>query len=266
MFRQAGQARTALVRSLVAVLLLANAGALHGQDLLASLAGALAAHGIGVRTGAFPRTRPAAARRIELGRLAHFPVDTTIARRAAAYERLFGIGATREGVLLAARPNGTLARGVTPPASLADFTRAWNAAPRSQRVFISFARDDAPHAAAVREVLQAQGYVVFTYLRSPAARLQTNAVEVGRFLGGAGEVLVIDSPNARQSVGVHAEASVLQMGSGWKARVLPIDRPDPPRPRTTRRCCRWCTFREPGHVRIGCQPVTCGPQCRNPRS
>ena len=74
------------------------------------------------------------------------------------------------------------------------------------RVFISYTRQDAREAEILRQALEQQGYFVFTYLKGGGNEFNVTAREAGEYFAHAGVRLVLDSQNARQSVGVAFEA------------------------------------------------------------
>jgi len=210
--------------------------------------------GLGVRTqwsGMALQSPPASP---TVAPLRGFP-STASVPNDAAFVRLFNAGAHHEAALVAVRPRS----GMTPPATAQQLARAWKDAPTTSRVFVSFTRADAAYARLLRLALETRGYSVFTYIRGDFLSLPFNAVEVGRFFREAGHHIVIDSREARKSVGVAAERLALE------GRLLDrsIQDPIPGGPESGQPCCRVCTY--VNSVRTGCGPVTCGGHCRNAR-
>jgi hypothetical protein len=89
-----------------------------------------------------------------------------------------------------------------------DFLAKWLGVERSRRVFISFSREDAKHAQAVRSILEASGYRVFTYIQRPDEEPPFDPHVVGKLFDNAGHRYVIDSEAARRSLGVYFEAAI----------------------------------------------------------
>ncbi len=94
------------------------------------------------------------------------------------------------------------------------FNGNWSKLPQEQRIFISFAREDAAFADIVREVLEKRGYGVFIYIKNPKAKPTMSLASVREYLQTAGMHLVLDTATARKKPGVLAEAL-------WKAKYGP---------------------------------------------
>jgi hypothetical protein len=75
---------------------------------------------------------------------------------------------------------------------------AWRGAPALARVMVMFARADVDAARTVQAALERAGYLTYFYLDEPEAPADLLA----RLFGNAGNRLVIDTANARQSAGV----------------------------------------------------------------
>jgi glutaredoxin len=86
------------------------------------------------------------------------------------------------------------------------FYANWSKLPRGQRIFISFAREDAAFAEIVRKVLKDRGYGVFIYIEDPKEKPTISLASVREYLQTAGMHLVLDTATARQKPGVLAEA------------------------------------------------------------
>jgi hypothetical protein len=205
--------------------------------------------------------------RPQLARLQNLPVaDTPIDSEPYNFERYFRSGAFTESVLVAV--------GKAPEAVALDaerFKEVWEAASKESRLFVSFSGKDLNYALRVSEALQAQGYATFLY-KNELGKLGFNAVDVGRFFSEAGDHLVIDTPEARKSRAVRAEArALLSMRQAQTPPKLldpnPVQRPsleelfgrDPTQFGASQLCCKRCLKR--GGVVISCGPVECGPQC-----
>jgi hypothetical protein len=102
------------------------------------------------------------------------------------------------------------------------FAEKWSNTPKSQRAFISFAREDVAYARNVKAALEAQGYVAFIYINRQGTMPSQPPVMVGEYLRTAGTHLVVDTNTARKKPGVLAEALALA-----KYRRPPSDRSDP---------------------------------------
>jgi len=161
---------------------------------------------------------------------------------------------------------------VNPDSKTVDaFAIEWSNAPRERRIFISFARADKQYAARVSESLKQQGYLTFMYIHDSGDAPWTNSVEVGKFFEQSGVKLVVDTDNARRSLGVLVERAALlglQDGS-LRARIngletLDLEVVDGPGP-----CCKWCRRQRSGKrcadiFKAGlsnCGPTRCGVFC-----
>jgi hypothetical protein len=236
--------------------------AARADPLLDLLTADLEARGVDVRRGTLS-SADFLAERPQLTRLANFPLaESQFGSEGFAFQRFFNAGAFTESALVAV--------GRAPAVAAGDnnaFEQAWKAAPKEQRIFISFSGQDLAHAQRVAAALQARGYATFIY-RNEAGNLKYNAVEVGRFFAEAGEHLVLDTSNARKSVAVKAEARAflaLQRGIPPPAffgrpATPPAPSPQPAQPtQQSQPCCKLCTYRN--GIQIGCGPTECGPQC-----
>ncbi|MBL0358003.1 MAG: toll/interleukin-1 receptor domain-containing protein [Chitinophagaceae bacterium] len=87
--------------------------------------------------------------------------------------------------------------------------KAWEKAPRADRVFISYASEDKFDAAEVKKALQKQGYKVFTYLSSSNKKV-TCPKKIAYYLASAGNSFVIDTKTSRLKYGVISEALCYQ--------------------------------------------------------
>ena len=87
---------------------------------------------------------------------------------------------------------------------LKDIPLVWNSISKSKRVFISFTRSDDKVAEQLRQILESEGYKVFTYVKD--GEISRSYEEIGKIMSTAGEHFVIDSYNSRTSQGVIAEA------------------------------------------------------------
>lgn len=96
------------------------------------------------------------------------------------------------------------------PPSEDEFLAAWERATPQQRVFISYARaDHSEYALRVQRALTELGYVVYVY-RNDSGAIARSARVVGRVFVEAGQRFVIDSSDARQSLGVRFEADFVR--------------------------------------------------------
>lgn len=125
--------------------------------------------------------------------------QTSLVQREAGWIRDFRRGAT--GAVAAVRSTRRL--------DAAAFRETWGRTPKSQRVFISFAREDLAYARGVKASLEANGYVAFIYINSQGGRPTQPPALVGEYLRTAGTHLVIDTEIARRKPGVLAEALAL---------------------------------------------------------
>lgn len=220
------------------------------RELLASLSPHLQDLGVNVRyewTSA--ATRPPVSP--TLAPLRGFPTSTTAASRlSSSFGELFQAGAFHEAALLAAEADPS-----RPRPRPSGFLEYWERTPAEKRVFVSFTREDAAASRQVRTALERNGYLCFTYIRGENTQPWANAVQVGTFFREAGVHLVIDSPAARQSLGVQLEALAYNYrNSSWRVPPSP-----PSASNTEYPCCKLCYYR--GSVLIRCDPPQCGPQC-----
>jgi hypothetical protein len=90
-----------------------------------------------------------------------------------------------------------------------EFMTAWQQAHQDKRIFLSFTSFDLPHAAKVKGVLEANEYVIFTFLNKQGDSPKYDAVVAGKLFREAGNYIVFDTPNARISKGVWLETSLV---------------------------------------------------------
>jgi hypothetical protein len=93
-------------------------------------------------------------------------------------------------------------------ASVGDFRQKWEKADKTRRIFISFTGADLEYAHKVGATLEKQGYVTFIFLEDVKKGPRVSPQEAGRFFKEAGHHFVIDTPNARKSVGVRFERAL----------------------------------------------------------
>ncbi len=135
--------------------------------------------------------------------------------------------------------------------NLTKFKQAWERAPQSQRVFISFTRADAAYALDVKKALESRGFTTFVYLEGSNKAPTLTPKEAGHFFGTAGHHFVIDTQNARRSSGVWFEKALL----GRYGRVV---KPPPP-PRSTVVICTCNTYRN--GVLVSSREIPRGASC-----
>lgn len=213
-----------------------------------------------MRTQWSEKTKSAPPKTPTLAPLRGFPARGGSGHQWKSFDDFFRAGAFEDAALIAvrgkARPKAKVAQ---------EFPRMWRRASPANRVFIAFSRRDAAAANAVRRALERKGYVCFTYIHGQTREPWANAVEVGRYFREAGTHLVIDSQAARASKGVRLEAHAL--ASPEKAKAQARSKKSSPPPEAERKrgdpCCRVCYYLN-GRL-VGCDPVTCGPQCANAR-
>lgn len=247
------------------------------NEILRLLQPGLDAQGIDVRgdkvtSAAFGGSRP------QLSLLETIPAEPLAVKAAPdRFGQLFEAGAFSDAVLVATRTRENRRVNL----SEAEFQQRWNAASASERVFISFSGNDVRYAEVVRAAFEAKGYVTFLYKDSSSKYPKTNSVQVGTYCKEAGHHFIVDTANARASLGVITEALALQaMRRGTRPSFPDAPNsglgPGPgPRPEGSRSgspglgerggepCCRLCRYRN--GVRIGCGPVQCGTQCYGAR-
>jgi hypothetical protein len=118
-------------------------------------------------------------------------------------------------------------------ASQGDFRQKWEKADKTKRIFISFTGADLEYAHKVSATLEKQGYVTFIFLEDPKQGPRQSPQEAGRFFREAGHHFVIDTPNARKSVGVKFERSlygtIAPKGSGGDQSVTGQAGPSKPK-------------------------------------
>ncbi len=89
-----------------------------------------------------------------------------------------------------------------------EFFAQWDITPKEKRIFLSFTRADAEHAHKVAMALKEEGYVTFVFFREGDADPPFDPALVGNKFSEAGNFLVLDSQNARNSIGVGLEAKM----------------------------------------------------------
>jgi hypothetical protein len=202
--------------ALFVALLLASPAPVHtkalgrGSDpMLARFDAALDSEGIDIVPGLARDLDFKTEHRPRLAKLAGFPLPQPSQNSPDSNEwmRQFKRGAF--DYITAYRPAENAAGLTGEPSSSDEFLSEWSRAPAAERVFIAFTRDDAATARKVAQVLRAQGFVVFTYLRSEDEAPWAKPEVVGRLFREAGHHFVIDTLNARRSGGVAFEALVL---------------------------------------------------------
>lgn len=87
----------------------------------------------------------------------------------------------------------------------------------NERIFISFAREDAAIAEAVSAILKENGYEVFTYLSNNRDPIYSTE-QIAHYMKTASTHLVIDTKTARSKEGVTAEA--LTYAKYWSSEIL----------------------------------------------
>ncbi len=90
-----------------------------------------------------------------------------------------------------------------------DFFARWNKGSLSQRVFISFTKNDIHFAESLKHALEWNGYVVYTFLDSDG-NLKNDAAVTGRMFAEAGHHFVIETQKSAESLGVRYEARVAE--------------------------------------------------------
>ncbi|MBC8732435.1 hypothetical protein [Paraburkholderia sp. UCT2] len=233
----------------------------HDIPLLKTLAPALDKHGIDVRGGAlssdaFSGNRP------QLAPLDTLPAgDLAIAAAPNRFGQLFEVGVFTDAYLVATRT-----RKHRKNVSEIEFRRKWEAANKANRVFISFNGSDLGYAEIVRSALEANGYLAFLYKDSASKYPKTNSVQVGKYFKEAGNYFVVDSSNARISLGVITEALALDAMKRGSHATFPFDPAkksesdqNDNQDREGKPCCELCTYQ--GSVLLSCRPLGCGSQC-----
>ena len=89
-----------------------------------------------------------------------------------------------------------------------EFKKQWDTKKNAhEKIFISYTAKDRVHAEAIKQKLEELGYLVFDFMQGVDENQPvTSAKQVGRFFAEAGYRLVLDSSNARESVGVRFES------------------------------------------------------------
>jgi hypothetical protein len=112
--------------------------------------------------------------------------------------------------------SGTPSAGRSPDS----FLQAWSTSSRQSRVFLSFTSADAVAARHAAAALKAKGYVTFLFLNE-TSQPRYDAATVGRIFAESGHHFVLDTPNARKSLGVWLEARVAKVTAGRESRYVP---------------------------------------------
>lgn len=181
-----------------------------GTDpMLAAWETALDARGIDVVQGAARDLGFRTARRPRLAKLAGFPAPTGDHARPAPDDWRVPFERGAFDYLAAFRPADTAIPSGAASPDIDQFLHEWSRASQNGRIFMAYTKDDAAAAKTVADVLRAQGYVVFTYIRGNDAAPWAKPEVVGQLFREAGHHFVIDTPNARKSVGVVFEALAL---------------------------------------------------------
>jgi len=248
---------------------------------LTTLVDDLDQHGMDVRNGP-DADGPGTDARPQVTRLGNLQGSdpTSVSNTGDRFDAFFQAGAFTEAALIAVRTD-------EPVIDLGAFQMRgiWEQAAPNNRVFISYSGRDAAYADALRGVLEARGFVVFTYLPPDSSTPLTNSVEVGQYFKEAGHHLLIDTANARASGAIALEAAAWRVVTGLEAPPsgggVPPDPPraaepkplPPPTPDSNgtkddgtmnsegEPCCKLCEYRD--GVEVGCGPVECGIQCRS---
>lgn len=225
------------------------------STLLAELEPELRAGGIDVRGSALPEGTSVGFRP-QLSYLETLPAKSLAGSVVPnTFSRLFEAGAFTESYLVAVRTRAKK----HPNLSETRFREMWDAAKQSDRIFLSFSGNDLAHAEKVRDALKSKGFEVFLYKDSSTVYPRTNSVDVGRYFREAGTHLVVDTYNARSSVGVISEAIALEALRAGVKPTFPGETPADARKAMGDPCCRVCTYKN--GMNLGCGPVQCGPQC-----
>lgn len=151
------------------------------------------------------------------------------------------------------------------------FKDVWEDVSKSQRVFISFTKVDATHAAKVKKALENIGYTTFIYLNGSQESPLVTPAEAGHFFATAGHHFVIDTKAARHSGGVWFEKALLgryiapadtNKQAVHKKKRRAINNPAPPSSSLTVGDCTCNTFRNGVLIRSSRIPVgaSCGGQ------
>lgn len=121
--------------------------------------------------------------------------QTSLAPKREQWIEDFNSG--RTGAIVAHEAGGTFKHDT--------FFKEWWSKPVGKRIFLSFAREDAGVAKKIRAVLEAQGFVAFTYIKNPGETPSISAEALAKFFDTAGTHLVLDTSVARTKQGVLAE-------------------------------------------------------------
>ena len=96
------------------------------------------------------------------------------------------------------------------------FSKNWELSPK-ERIFFSFAKEDAVAAESVVKALEAKGYVVFAYLRTGRAPV-FSTTRIAYYMRTAKTHLVLDTKTAREKSGVLAEKLVY--AKYWSPEII----------------------------------------------
>lgn len=88
------------------------------------------------------------------------------------------------------------------------FVNAWLNSEKDKRVFVAFTKSDLSSAATIKKALEAQGYVVFMFLRPGHSTPWAEPGLVGEVFAQATHRFVVDTVNARGSEGVALESNL----------------------------------------------------------
>lgn len=117
------------------------------------------------------------------------------------------VGRERPSVVLASESPAGIEVEFSPLRSERErLARAWTEAPPGKRVFLSFAAPDLPTASLVSSALDQAGYTTFLYLEDATRPPWASSIEFARYFAHADHHLVLDTADARESVGVVEEA------------------------------------------------------------
>jgi len=125
-------------------------------------------------------------------------IDSTFTKRSANDERWAQeFYEANNGIVIGVKGQTAVEAG--------KFREVWDQTPSSQRVFISFAKEDAALAKNIKKELAAKGYKVFIYYEGEKEIIRS-AEDIAYFMQTADNCLVIDTEIARKKYGVLAEA------------------------------------------------------------
>lgn len=225
---------------------------------LSALAPSLSEYGIDVRLGSNESTRVPS--RPQLMPLENFRSTVTANMTSSKFASLFIQGVHFESALFAV--NDSTGRTYTDPRA---FRSRWSDVSTNQRVFVSFSSVNSRVANSVVTAFQSAGYSTFVYTGQDAFG-RFNAVDTGNYFRQAGHKFVLDSATARTSNAVAVEAYLARNGgNAFPPGLLnrPTGGPSLRPQRDGSPCCKLCRYRN--GILMGCDPPTCGPQCRSAR-